>query len=316
MIFLLGATGYVGEAFGRVLTERSIPFVSLAKPAFDCSSFDALLRVLRDRRPEFVINAAGHTGRPNVDACEVERADTVQGNVLLPMTIAHACHVAGVPWGHVSSGCIYTGAKISENGSLRVEKNLNRPEIRRLIESARSAIRGFCEDDAPNFSFRNGPCSFYSGTKALGEEAILGVGQAYVWRLRIPFDEVDGPRNFLTKVQTYTKVYDNYNSLSHLTDFVHACVELWLRGAPYGIYNVTNPGFVSTRQVVQMVQKILKPKRSFEFWENDEEFYKHGAKTPRSNCILDSSKLVSAGVSMRPVESAIEAALCAWKRAQ
>ena len=29
---------------------------------------------------------------------------------VLPGTIALACADAGVPWGHVSSGCIYTGA--------------------------------------------------------------------------------------------------------------------------------------------------------------------------------------------------------------
>ncbi len=33
---------------------------------------------------------------------------------------------------------------------------------------------GFREDDAPNFSFRTNHCSFYSGTKALGEEVLAG----------------------------------------------------------------------------------------------------------------------------------------------
>ena len=33
---------------------------------------------------------------------------------------------------------------------------------------------GFTEDDPPNFTFRAGPCSFYSGTKALGEEVLAG----------------------------------------------------------------------------------------------------------------------------------------------
>src|SRR5690348_1393274 len=166
---------------------------------------------------------------------------------------------------------------------------------------------------SPNFSFRDPPCSFYSGSKALGEEAIAGVGQNYCWRLRIPFDEIDGPRNYLSKVQRYPKVYDNLNSISHRAEFVRACLDLWKRRAPFGIYNITNPGFVTTRQVVEMVRKILRLDRTFEFWKNDEEFYRVAAKTPRSNCVLDVSKLLATGVKIRPVEEALEASLREWK---
>jgi len=92
---------------------------------------------------------------------------------------------------------------------------------------------GFTEEDVPNFSFRDGPCSFYSGSKALAEEAINGVGRSYVWRLRIPFDEQDNARNYLSKVQRYAKVYDNVNSVSHRGDFVNACLDLWKMRAPF-----------------------------------------------------------------------------------
>jgi UDP-glucose 4,6-dehydratase len=39
------------------------------------------------------------------------------------------------------------------------------------------------------------------------------------------------------------------------------------------------------------------------------------AKTPRSNCILDVSKLLAAGVAMRPVEEALAEALRQWRPA-
>ena len=54
-------------------------------------------------------------------------------------------------------------------------------------------------------------------------------------------------------------------------------------------------------------------RRAFVFWANDEEFYRVAAKTPRSNCILDVSKLLAAGVPMRPVEEALEDSLRQWK---
>src|SRR5882762_2838307 len=112
MILLLGATGYLGQAFLAELQRRGRPFTTLSRARLDYTRFDVLLDCLRKTKPDFVINAAGYTGKPNVDACEAARADTLQGNTLLPQTIAHACVAAAIPFGHVSSGCIYSGAHV------------------------------------------------------------------------------------------------------------------------------------------------------------------------------------------------------------
>ena len=313
MILLLGASGYIGGAFAEELRRRQQEFVPLARKQVDYTRFVALLEFLRTKKPSFVVNCAGFTGKPNVDACELDKAGTLAGNTLLPQTLAHACAATGIPWGHVSSGCIYSGAKISQNGGVRVEKDLTQTEWHALAEAKSPAILGFTETDTPNFSFRDQPCSFYSGSKALGEEAMAGIGQSYVWRLRIPFDEIDSPRNYLSKVQRYAKVYENVNSISHRADFAKACLDLWARRAPFGTYNVTNPGYVTTRRVVELIEQHLQPPRKFEYWRNDEEFYRQAAKTPRSNCVLDVSKLLAAGVSIRPVEAALEDSLKNWQ---
>ena len=313
MILLLGATGYIGEAFATELKRRKKEFATLSRRELDYTRFDRLLEYLRAKKPAFIVNAAGYTGKPNVDACELDKAGTLVGNTLLPQTIAHACAAADLPWGHVSSGCIFSGAKISEHGQTRTEKDMTKPELHALAEQKSPAIHGFVETDAPNFTFRDGPCSFYSGSKALGEEAMTGIGRSYIWRLRIPFDEFDNKRNYLSKVQRYPKVYENVNSISHRADFVKACLDTWELRAPFGTYNVTNPGYVTTRHVVELIEKVLKPARKFEYWKNDEEFYKIAAKTPRSNCIMEVSKLLAAGVRVRPVEEALEDSLKNWK---
>ncbi len=365
MIILLGATGYMGSAFSDELQRRNLDFSAPTRKELDYTNFATFLQLLRDQKPEFVINAAGYTGKPNVDACETARADTLQGNTLFPQMLAHACATENIPWGHVSSGCIFAGAKIETGGAAtstaqptlslgrgqgegsvhktitvapaesplatghtlspgrgqgegpgpsHIEKDLTLPSIRDLFLTAPEKFTGFNETDEPNFSFRSPPCSFYSGTKALGEEAIRDVGQNYIWRLRIPFDQFDNPRNYLSKIQNYSKVYENINSLSHRADFVRACLALWERRAPFGIYNVTNPGAVATSQVVAAIERILKPNRKFEFWASDEEFYRVAAKTPRSNCIMDVSKLLATGVPMRPVEEALKDSLRHWTR--
>ena len=313
MVFLLGYSGYIGQAFGQELAQRGIPFRPISRQDINYADYRSLRTTLQKEKPEFVINAAGFTGKPNVDACENQKGETVAGNVTLAQTVAQACDVAGVPLGFVSSGCIYTGAKVRrECGTWAVEDRLTEPLISELLSKRSDRVAGFTETDEPNFCFTHNNCSFYSGTKALAEEVMSQFPDFYVWRLRIPFDEFDGSRNYLSKVQRYAKVYQNWNSISHRRDFAAACLDTWLQKIPGGVYNVVNPGYISTREVVQRIQKLLKPAWKVQFWQSDDEFYRFGAVTPRSNCILDTSKILKAGIRIRTADEALEEALGSW----
>jgi len=314
MILLLGATGYFGQAFASELRRRGHCFIPLSRRAFEYTHFELLFDYVRRMKPAFLINTAGYVGRPNMEACELGREEALQANSFLAQTVARVCVMTNTPWGHVSSGSIYCGAKVFENGGMRVERDLNRPGVRQIFEAHPEKFFGFTEQDEPNVTFRHFPCSFFSGTKALAEETIRGNGQIYIWRLNTPFNERDEPCNLLSQLQRDAKVYDNLSSLSHLEDCVRACLDLWERGAAFGTYNVTDRGAVTTRQVVEMIERILKPRRSFEYWMDD-DVYRDAAKTPRSSCILDVSKLLRAGVKMRNVEEALEDSLERWQHA-
>ncbi len=286
MIVLLGSSGYVGSEFIRQLEQRGQPHACLRRT--DCNLYEpeSLARKLKELRADFLINCAGYTGKPNVDACELHRSECLSANAVMPGKIAEACDLAGIPWGHVSSGCIFTGSM--PDGS------------------------GFVETDAPNFSFRTNNCSFYSGTKALGEEILSDRTNCTIWRLRIPFDHRDSPRNYLSKVMNYKRLLSATNSLSHLEEFVNACLECWLRRVPAGIYNVVNTGSVTTERVTELLKQHLVPDRSFDFFSNEAEFMKIAAKTPRSNCVLDNNKLLATGIPMSNVEDVIVKALKGW----
>jgi len=313
MIFLLGSSGYIAQAFLAEMKKRGIPFKGFSRQEFDYTDFQALKNWLIREKPELVIHAAGFTGKPNVDACENQRGETLAGNLSLTQTVAQACATAGVRMGFVSSGCVYVGVKVKrEDGVSAVENRLTEPSVSELLTTRSSRIEGFDEIDLPNFTFAQNNCSFYSGTKALAEEVMKAFPEFYIWRLRIPFDEYDGPRNYLSKVQNYAKVYQNWNSLSHRGDFAGACLDLWEKGAPGGAYNLTNPGYVSTEEVVAKIQKVLRPDWRPAYWADDEEFYRLGAKAPRSNCILDCRKAIEAGARMRPVAEALEDSLFRW----
>src|SRR5581483_10424635 len=135
MIYLLGGSGYVGHAYQALLGRLGVPFRSVRRGELDYARPEALREALLRDKPEFLINAAGYSGKPNVDACELHKAECLYGNAVLPGVIAQACAEANVPWGHVSSGCIYSGSR--PDGS------------------------GFREEDTPNFTFRTNHCSFY-----------------------------------------------------------------------------------------------------------------------------------------------------------
>ncbi len=289
MIYLLGGSGYVGHAYQALLHRKGIPFRNLRRAEVDYTNRDTLRAALLADKPAFLINAAGYTGKPNVDACELHRHECLLGNAVLPGVIADACADAGVPWGHVSSGCIYTGA---------------RPDG-----------RGFTETDTPNFTFRTNNCSFYSGTKALGEEVLAGKPAAYIWRLRIPFNHVDNPRNYLTKLLRYHRLLEATNSISQLEEFVAATFACWEQRVPFGTYNVTNPGQVTTREVVDLIRRSGVSDKTFDFFKDEDEFMHVAAKTPRSNCVMDSSKLAATGIAMTEVHEAVARDLRNWKKA-
>ena len=287
MFLLLGGTGYVGQAFQALFNRQGLDYRAVSRQDIDYTDRETLIGLIRETSPEFLINSAGYTGKPNVDACEIHKAECLRGNAVLPGIIREACEATKLPWGHVSSGCIFTGHR--EDGA------------------------GFRETDTPNFCFRTDNCSFYSGCKALGEECLENAEDTYVWRLRIPFNHVDSNRNYLSKLVRYDRLLHATNSISQLDEFVRCCWECWGKRVPFGTYNVTNTGAVTAKRVTELLQQELELDKQFSFFEDETEFMQKAAKTPRSNCVMDNSKLLSTGIQISDVEDAIIQSLRNWQ---
>jgi nucleoside-diphosphate-sugar epimerase len=93
------------------------------------------------------------------------------------------------------------------------------------------------------------------------------------------------------------EIHDGIHSLSHLEDCVKACLDLWEMRAPFGTYNVTNPGAITTGRVAEEMRRVLRSPLRVGAGGNQ-------ASPP--SCILDCGKLLRAGVKLRPVEEALE----------
>ena len=187
-------------------------------------------------------------------------------------------------------------------GSLRKPRHPARTRQQRLHLHGNSRRRQrLHRGRRSEFQFPNRQLQFLLRDQlAPGQEILAGFQDCYIWRLRIPFNEFDSPRNYLSKVQRYDRLLEATNSLSHLGEFAAACVASLVRKVPYGIYNVVNGGSVTTRQVTELIAEHRPRDKPYEFFDDEADFMQKAAKTPRSNCVLDNSKLLATGISMRP----------------
>ena len=109
----------------------------------------------------------------------------------------------------------------------------------------------------------------------------------------------------------YPKLLQAENSISNKQEFVTACIATINKKVPYGIYNVTNTGYITTDVLVKKLQQTIAKDRKFELID-EAELYQHFTKTPRSNCVLDNSKLLATGIKMQSADEAIDRCLTKW----
>lgn len=134
---IYGRTGWIGGLLGKICTRQGIAF-EYGRGRLEQRS--QILADIQSVKPTHVLNAAGVTGRPNVDWCESHKLETIRTNVVATLTLADICREHGILMTNFATGCIfeYDAAHPLESGI------------------------GFKEEDKPNFTG-----SFYSKTKAM-----------------------------------------------------------------------------------------------------------------------------------------------------
>ncbi|OMO61469.1 NAD-dependent epimerase/dehydratase [Corchorus capsularis] len=76
---IYGRTGWIGGLLGKICEKQGIPF-EYGKGRLEQRA--QLLADIQSVKPTHVFNAAGVTGRPNVDWCENHRPETIRTNVV------------------------------------------------------------------------------------------------------------------------------------------------------------------------------------------------------------------------------------------
>ncbi len=276
-----GPKGWLAQKFAAFLSS---PAGEAELSSVDITDAAAVARELDRVQPAIVLNAAGKTGGPtvspsgqhghNIDWCEEHKPETMKANVVGPVELVNACKARNIRLVHLSSGCIFQG-----RGHLAT---------------------GFREDDAV------APPSFYSWTKYWADQYLTAAWPegVLIVRLRMPVDVEPSPRNLMDKLKKYPKIIDEENSVSVVPDLVSATKQLMEQGA-VGIYHVTNPGSVTHRELMALYREFVDPQHSCEFIST-EELYRLGlARAGRSNCVLNTDKLIRAGVKIPPIKERI-----------
>ncbi|KAH6615439.1 epimerase/hydratase [Chaetomium sp. MPI-SDFR-AT-0129] len=254
-----GGDGWVA---GHLKTLLEVQNKEVYSTTIRMENREAVIQELERIQPTHVLNAAGCTGRPNVDWCEDNREATIRSNVVGTLNLADCCFLKGIHCTVFATGCIYQyDEKHPWDGP------------------------GFLETDPANFAG-----SFYSMTKAHVEEVIKHYSNCLILRLRMPVSDDLHPRNFVTKISKYEHVVNIPNSNTILTDLLPASILLAEHG-DVGVYNFTNPGAISHNEVLTLFRDIVRPSFTWKNFTLEEQA--KVIKAGRSNCKLDTTKLVS-----------------------
>lgn len=145
-ILVLGASGMLGstayrvlgkdprfEAFGTIRSERARQFFPNALAAnlrsgVDVENLDGLVSVLEQIRPEVVINCVGVVKQLG---SAKDPLVAIPLNALLPHRLARLCGLLGARLIHISTDCVFTGAKgnYSEDDSPDAEDLYGRSKL-------------------------------------------------------------------------------------------------------------------------------------------------------------------------------------------
>ncbi len=266
-----GKTGWIGKKIVKLIQESSHTAICAESRL---ENRESIIAEIEKYKPDFIINAAGITGRPNIDWCETHRQETIRVNVLgavnvVDIAYSHAIHVT-----NISTGCIY-------------EYDDRHPMW--------SGV-GFTEQEEPNFTG-----SFYSATKIMLEKMILEYPNVLNLRVKMPIS-IDMDKGFVAKIIKYEKVVNIPNSLCVLDDLLPKALDMTVRGIK-GNFNFVNPGTLSHNQVLELYKEYVDP--SFTWKNFSLEEHNRILKARRANAELSAKKLLQLYPDILPVKDAL-----------
>ncbi len=217
-ILITGATGTLGQAFGRICAHRGLPFVLTARGDLDITSEESIAAAIERHKPWAVINTAGFV---RVDEADANYAECFEINVTGPELLGKACKLHGIPLVTFSSDLVFDG----------------------------QLGRSYVEPDEP------APVCGYGRSKAAVEARLMAIDpESLIVRTSAffgPWDRFNFVYNTvaaLRRGEDVTASDKTVVSPTYVPDLVHATLDLLL-DEEVGVWHLTNQGAVSWHEL-------------------------------------------------------------------
>jgi len=268
-----GKTGWIGKKLVKIITNQGYKVISASSRL---ENRESILAEIEREKPDCIINAAGVTGRPNVDWCEDNKQETLRSNILGALNLADCAYLRDIYMVNIGTGCIYEYDSDHEMYS----------------------GKGFTEEDEPNFDG-----SFYSWSKIRLDKFLQFYPNVLNLRLRMPISDDLHHRSLVTKITKYEKVINIPNSMSVLYDLLPLIPKMVERGLK-GNYNFVNPGVISHNEILDLYTKHVDPSFTYKNFTVEEQ--DRILKARRSNNELDASKLLKEFPNILNIKDSME----------
>ena len=226
-VIIIGATGQLGRDATQAFTGNGDHVVPLSHGDVEVSDIDSVSKVLRDLKPELIVNTAA---MHNVEHCEQDSKRAFAVNALGPRNLGMVAEDLGATLMHISTDYVFDGA----------------------------GRRPYGEDDAPR------PLSVYGNTKLSGEYfARCTTGKHFVIRTSGLYGKhpcrAKGGLNFielmlkLAKERGQVRVVDDEIVTPTSTAELASQLIMLSRSDCYGLYHATAEGSCSWYQFAREI---------------------------------------------------------------
>ena len=281
-VLVYGHAGWIGSQFVELLKKNNINHVLGTARVDDTSSlFKELDTILPSHVVSFIGRTHGKIGEkvyPTIDYLENpgKLVENVRDNLFSPISLALACKERGIHCTYLGTGCIFNYTD---------EHKFNEDDLPNFFGSSYSIVKGFTD-------------------RLMHQLCALNL------RIRMPIVAEENPRNFITKILSYSKICSVPNSMSVLDELLPIVLKM-MESCLTGTVNLTNPGVITHNEILEMYQKHIDPQFTWTNFSIEEQ--RKTIMCDRSNNWLDTSVLEKFAPEVRNIKDAVEDTIQRYK---
>jgi len=223
---ITGTKGQLAKEFVKELTNRGLEFTALTKEELDISDTNKVFKVIKEVKPDIVINCAAYN---LVDKAESSPTEAIAVNTLGVANLAFACVDIKAILVHYSTDYVFDGTKVGF----------------------------YTEEDRPN------PLNEYGKSKLFGEFFIQKVLENYLI-FRVSWVYGEGRQNFIYKLLQWAKEREvlqiafNEVSVPTYTGFIVEKTLKALEKGLTGLYHLVPRGYASRYEWAKLTLKLFR----------------------------------------------------------